>query len=813
MVKTLHTTWSPSRLPLLPCLLGVALLSGSSLPANAGSSACLEILPAPVAAEAATPPPPGTLGPDPPSLPPVLSPGADATLSIPGPGEAPPPAPPATPPGEPSTGYMEPAFPGEPAEGRVVIEGRSVSMDGAGNLHASGKVLIRSVQYTLEGDSATLDRAREWAELSGHVRLQGKAIDTRADGSVRANLKTGEWHLSGGGTAVLSPEFFPGGEVTDRLYLRTQEASTPREDAPLDLRGTRLTSCNQERPHYAFESRRIEIRPGDQVLVERPEMYLVGERLFRLPFDLVLFLDEKRNQYLPEVGHNDVEGYYAKFAYGYLVGNVGRGTVRLNLTSERGVALGLLQRIDSPRQSGEGSILWEPKEKSLSGRLTHRLELSSEWTSNLDASYQNNSGYFGDTTTLSGNLLFSRHTSSGDLQVGYQNSLYETSFGTTRRWTTSFTDRQRFGANSSMSLRALWQDQDFGGSALPSRSLDTSFEFSHRTKTLDYALLASHLFEPDLAPGQQRRYALNRQPELTVRTDSSRLGNYRLLGKVPFQTYVTLGEYEQQPADLSVFRGTFDATLGGVPEDWDSRTRATTTARFRQSLFGDTSAQYLIDGDFDLRRELGRFWQTRLHWRHSEVHGYQPIALDYGSRTDVLRWETVHARADRTRLYLATGYDLIGGFWQNLTLTGEWMPSPRTKLSLQTSYDVERGRMLPLGLIWKQVDTPRYYLSLAGEYDAAGIGLTRVSGELDWQFNPLWRLSMVSSYSGYSKQIDTMSVQLQRDLHCLVGSVGYNLELNQVSVSLGIKAFPNSEQALGIGRTGAQFQTLPGQYF
>ena len=708
---------------------------------------------------------------------------------------------------------MEPAFPGQPAEGRVVITAvpGKVFWDENGVLHATGKVLLKSTQYALEGDEATLDKAHEWATLSGHVRLQGKSIESTGR-SVRANLKTGEWSLAEG-TATILPEFFTGGQVADKLYLTAGSASSPREKGPIDLDNARLTSCNLEHPHYFFQCQRVEVRPGDRVIADHPSLYLLGYRVIRYPWKLVLFLDDKHNRYLPDVGHNDVEGYYMKFAFPYLVGALGQGLIHLNLTTMRGTGLGFEQQVVSARTQGLASVMWEPNESALTSRVSDHYIFSPSLTSDLDASYQSNSGYFGNTTSLDGNLLLSRHTSQGDQQLGYQNSISQSSSGSSSRWTSTFSDRERYGAQTSSSLRATWENFDYGGSGQSQQDVNTNFELTHTAGSLDMDLLASKLFEPSLIPGATRQYALNRLPELTVRTGTSRMKNYQLLGKIPFETSVVLGQYEQQPADIEAFRGAVDTTVGGNLQHWGKRTETTMSGRFMQSWFSDTSAQYIIGGDFDVRRDLGHDWQTRLHYTEGETHGFEPIALDFGSRASCVTLDTVQATTDRTRLEISSGYDFIGSFWQDLRVTGEWMPNAKSKLSLQTSYDLQDGLWRPLGLIWTQVALPRYYYTLAGEYDLGGTGLTRVSTELDWRPNRLWDLSMVSSWSGYTHTVDTLSMQLQRDLHCMIGSLSYDLAQHQIGFSLGIKAFPNPEQAFGVSRNGAQFQPLPGQYF
>ena len=65
--------------------------------------------------------------------------------------------------------------------------------------------------------------------------------------------------------------------------------------------------------------------------------------------------------------------------------------------------------------------------------------------------------------------------------------------------------------------------------------------------SVDLDLLASKLFQPSLMPGATAQYALNRLPELTVRTGSSRMHDYQLLGKIPFVPALREGGDEGVP--------------------------------------------------------------------------------------------------------------------------------------------------------------------------------------------------------------------------------------------------------------------------
>ena len=72
---------------------------------------------------------------------------------------------------------------------------------------------------------------------------------------------------------------------------------------------------------------------------------------------------------------------------------------------------------------------------------------------------------------------------------------------------------------------------------------------------------------------------------------------------------------------------------------------------------------------------------------------------------------------------------------------------------------------------------------------------------------------MLAAYSGYTHKLDQLEVQLLRDLHCMLASVSYNKALDEFRVNFGIKAFPSSERAFGMGAGGARFESTFGEMY
>jgi len=750
--------------------------------------------------------------PPPPDQPEVTTPEGDSTdETLREPPQIPDqPSPPTTEP--PAAGAAdEQPFPPEPTDDKVIFEADDFHYE-AGAIIGEGNVILRMEDMTVYADVVEIDEDGEQAMVHGNLRIETPEQTSWGE-RLLVNLENEDWELREGRTRI-EPEFFDPEQVREPLYLEGKRVLSHQGGDLVELFEGQFTSCELKHPHYALRSRHVELRQGNKVVLEKPSIYLLGQRLIRLPFNVVLSLEENKNRVLPEIGQNPVEGYYAKFAYLYLAGLASSGLAKLNITQSRGVGLGLTHYIDSDRQRGEGSVFFEPSQGALTSRILHEYQLTPQLSSNLRASYQQNSGYFGTSASDSLDLTLHRRGVSADSQLGLRRSASASAYSTSRQYVANFRHQQRLGPQARWSLRTNASRRSYSFSDVPDDELDAEFEYHHSGERLDWQLRADNRYDLDGdAYTGDNYFALNRLPELTVNTDTRRLGDYKLLGRVPFRGTLQLGNYQQEPDDISVGRAAIDARFGGGERQISERCRLDMSGRYLQAFYDEGSALYLTSFNATVRQEWGGDWATRLRYGHQSRHGYAPLRLDYGGRSHSVYWEAAQLRPDHSRIFLSSGYDFISDRWRDVLLRTEYMPSASSKLELQSGYSLEYARWRPLSLRWRQVKPDRFFLTVSTDYDLDRTQLTRATMELDWRWHRWWRIELLTGYSGYRKDFSTFDIQLTRDLHCMVASVAYSQGLDEFRFNLGIKAFPSPERILGIGRSGALFQSGPGQYF
>ena len=672
----------------------------------------------------------------------------------------------------------------------------------AGETEGEGNLEVRYQDLTVRSFRGRLDKDRVWGAFSGDVKMEAKLYSTTAT-ELRMNLDTEEFSATQA-AAEVAPEYFEG-QVLAPIYVRAAEV-VGRPDRVTATAGM-ATSCDVwPHPHWMLQSERITVVPEERVTFRRPALYLFGNLLFRYPWDLQLSLRRRENRFLPEVGQNAVEGYYAKFAYGYSLNDENSGFIRLHLTQKRGVGLGFDHTLDAGEQYAELSMFTEPSQGSFTGRLLHRGQYSDPLTSNLSLSFQENSGYGYGSQSLSGDLTLRYDTTAAHTSLGLQHSALSSGVSTSRRSSSAFSHRQQIGASGEWEIRTNYQDSSYLTGQAADQELETQFTWRQDFRAFTANLGANHRFDIDGGryTGDSSYFSLNRLPNLVLTTDSARLGNLRLLGN-RFTSTVYLGYFDQQPDDIQSYRTGLELSLPAMTHEFGKNSSLRTSARLRQ-MFYTGAARWTFDAQTEYRLKLPDFWQTRFSFNYSHPEGFAPIRTDYSSPTAVLYFEAVRLVAERMRVNLTCGRDFENGTYHDAIMRGEFLLSPRNRFELQSGYSIENSQFRPVNLRWVYATKRSWWSALTVNYDLDQSNLTNLSLDVDWTPLDKWRLQFLGGYSGYGG-LDQADVRITRDLHCMLAQLSYSKATSEIRVGLGIKAFPSDTRTFGVGQSGRYFES------
>ncbi len=714
------------------------------------------------------------------------------------------------PPGPPTSPRPETSGTQAPADSeQISLKANEVYYTGQGT-QAWGSVDVKYQDYEATADILGIDKERVWLDLRGDVVIKSSDMVTTAD-KLELNLDTEHWHASNTRTTV-QPEFFQTG-VVEPLYLEGRHIHG--RPGLMDMTSGYGTSCDlPDHQHYMLRSSQIKVLPDRYVSFHRPTLYLFGHRILRYPWDLRLSLSERTNAFVPAVGQNDAEGYFAKFAYMYLLNEANSGVLRLHLTQKRGTGLGFDHDFDLGSNYGDLRFFSEPSEGSWSGRLSDRQYFSDSVTADLISNVQSYTAYGTDSKSMSNSLTFNSRTGTSQSVLGLQEANTKTVYNENTRRTVNLTHRQQASENYNWEVRSTMQSSRYSATQPANEELNAEIRLRGRETAYNWEAVTQKRYDLDGSKytADDSYYSLDYLPELTAQTDTERLGGYRLLGRARVQASLNLGRYSQQPEGLDVSRAALDISLPGRREDIGGGHMMQNSLRFQQQFTSEGSAQYYANLRSDLQGNLGDTWSYRWNYNFGSPHGYTPLRRGYSSRSNSMGLQLVRVVPDSMRLDLSTGYDFVYDYYRDATFRGQFMLARDSRLELQTSYSILRSQWRPITARWLRASTG-WYSALTAYYDLDQNKLRRASSEINWRLSDQWNLDIAAGYSGYTHKLDQLEIQVLRDLHCMITSVTYNKELNEFRFNIGIKAFPSDERQFGVGAGGAQFESTFGQYY
>jgi hypothetical protein len=703
----------------------------------------------------------------------------------------------------------EPGASPELAEDEFKVEADSVYYE-AGAIYGRGHVRIHHKDLVISAEEAEIDDTQTWAQLRGNVLITSP--DWRTTGkSIRVNLDTEEWELLDGETK-LDPEFFEG-SVREPVYVRGDRVAEYPQSDTIVAEEAGLTTCDRDDPHYDLRSDSIRIRLGRDITLDHPSVYVLGRRLFRYPGKLRFRITDDRSRLIPELGHNDIEGFYAKFAYPYEAGPSANGLLRLHLTSKRGIGAGAEHAFDTPKSAGEIGFFYEPEMGAYSATVRHRYQYTRSLSTNLNASLQTNSGYgLGSTTSFSSDLTIRNDTGDAHTTLGFQESQTSGSGYSSRRFTNNFTHQQRGPAEIDWTVRSTYRASAYGSDEPTDEELDVSLDMSRRQDAFDWDLSyrQRHDIDGDRYERDSQYFALDQLPAISLQSDTDRLG---LKWGVPIRTRLELGHFRQQPDDLAISRASFDAEVYGETVRLAPEHELRSGAAFRQSWYSDGSAQYDLRLTNAFQSHWGGPWYSRLDWDFEQAEGFSPMRLDFAAKRHDVELDLSHYVANRSRIELGTGYDIETSTWRDLLMRAEFTPNLRNRFEVQTAYDIERSAFRPLEVRWQFVKQHKLDLGLTTSYDIERSELSRVTMDSDWVINRNWRLETLTGYSGPLGELDFLEARITRDLHCWIASLSYSLSQREIRLNVGLKALPFRDWEYGLGSGGQWLSTSSGQYY
>ncbi len=602
------------------------------------------------------------------------------------------------------------------------------------------------------------------------VRLQSDALQAQGT-TLELNVDTRRWLLRNG-SAELRPQFLQD-RLLESLYLRGEQLSG--EGKQVEGRDLQATTCNLDEPHFCWHADEMTATQGDRAVLRNVRLEILGRTVLSLPTVVVPLREGLDESPLPDVGYTDEEGFYLRYAIGYLLARELVGSARLDLMQKRGVGLNLQQ--DFLRGDARLYYLRDLRQRTdnLTGGLTYRQNfgaLQTQWRWD----YRQNSY-----------LLFANNTAS-DLRTDWQ-----LPFGTGALNLSASESRNRTGSFENISRTLVIQDNrrfgalqwNLSGEYSEFENLTSGSRSGNRQWTtranLRYGLGSANLtldYNRFLPVGESPTFlgGLERLPEVSLVAPAEWWG----LSLPDNQIRISAGRYvEGVQTRLQRDRYGFEwqGRLGTPNPRAQTATGFRWNYSFKQTFYSDDTAQYVLQSVAEQSFGLGGRSVFSLRWNYLRPYGYSPLGLDrtgfYNLLSGDLRWFV----GGGWSLSAQTSYDLRARDrnrdpWSLLNLNLEYEPAPYLRWRNQFSYDPNRERLLSIqtDLLWRFGDSQ---LVFAGRYDAQRAKWGRLFLRADSVRWGRTRLSVLAQYNGYLNRFESRQLLLTYDLHCAELEVRY----------------------------------------
>ncbi len=685
--------------------------------------------------------------------------------------------------------------------GRMTRTGQTLVVEGPAHVQFRG--------YDIFADRVEGDLDTEVFQLEGKVRLIGAdAVVTGQTVQVRFKERT---FRATDGEAELRPSFTKG-RMLDDLYLGGKLTYGSEHEAFAS--DSYFTTCNLEHPHYAFDAARSVIRPGKRAILRDVRIEVLGRTIIRLPY-LSIPLEDYSDRYLPDVGQSRDEGLYVKTHTGVpLRSSSTTLDARVDYYSKLGGGLGGDYQYDHAGTSGSiklfgitggpGTIDASNQHRQKFGPLT--LDVSNEYRRHNYLSSP-------DGTQLStrGSLLYQQGGGS-TTRLSYQRSSNESPGFSYGMSSTSLSDQRTWSRALRTTLDAnLVANQSSFSSGTPTEreQLDVRFrgtqDLTRATAELEYVR--------SIPVGETTNFfsASDRTPVFTLKSTSQQLFGPKGTGLgFPFQTQLSMGEYVDARSRDRLSRGAFEFAFQR-PDASKKRLTADVDGRFKQGIYSDDTAQYVVGMGANVRYKLGSDTGVNLRYNYLRPFGFSPLQIDRSGEYHQLGLDVNYRPARSVLLGAQTGYDLLDQQlastpWQSVGVRAEFEPSKWLLFRAFSTYDTfQQGwSNIRMDLAYKPGAT---FVRATARYD----GIRHTWGQvglsvLDLKWGRL-RASTDLVYNGYLKQFEARHFDFRYDLHCaeavlqiIDNPLGFRSG-REIQFFIRLKAFP-FDTPFGTGRRG-----------
>lgn len=677
--------------------------------------------------------------------------------------------------------------------------------------------LIGAVEFEDRGYKVFADQVEGNID-TGDYRMEGKVKvigkDALIDGeriSINTNLRT---FIAESAKSVLRPGLVKG-SIRDDLFIEGARFSGDerRQIGEEDD----VTTCNLDHPHYQLHARNSDLIRGDRLILRHVDFIVFGRKYLTIPY-LYIPLREQTYNYLPEVGQSPDEGFYIKNRVGIpLHGDNNRLVARLDYMSKLGEGIGGEYAYKVGHIAGllKAYTIIGGDQRTVTINHSHRQEF--RWGSlSVDTDYQQNNYLSAPGSTLVGirgslalrpdangsssRLTFSRSGSSSDSYSSFNDSV-------------AVSDQRIWNKRLKTTLDVTMTKSSSSNSSSGTTTSDTREQVDIRFRGDEDLKQATASLEVQrsVPVGHLDNFfgSADRYPVLSLMSDISRLFGPKAR-VLPFRTEFSLGSFADPVTQSNITRTYFDfnfnRSAGKGKLKWD------TNGDFRQALYSDDTAQYVLTGGTNLSYQVGKDTYANLRYNYNRPYGYSPLQIDRTGYIHSTSIDLSYRLNQRFSAGVQTGYDISRLDtkdipWQQIGIKTEYSVKDFLLFRTQTSYDTlqEAWSNVRLDLTWKRRNES---LGIGARFDGLRHTWSNANVFIENITTGKTTVSASLNYNGFTQQFDTQQYNFVYSLHCweavlsvIDNATGFRSG-REINLFFRLKAFP-FQSPFGTSRQGS----------
>ena len=644
--------------------------------------------------------------------------------------------------------------------------------------YGSGDIVITFDDLYLTGDQFFWDQQKNELYLEGNVTLsQG---DAYMEGeSLVYNIANEQGEFGKPRTQLVSEK------INGPIFVFGDQMQISSGD--YFLHDGIVSTCDLSEPHYHLAVNKIEVYPGQKMVIYGVRFYEGKLPLFYWPY-LVIPLDERYEDLdfsLPEIGYNPTDGYYIKNRYNYHLSPNAYGSLLYDYYTRKGLGLGVDHHYRHD-EFGDGAVAFYllpfAASKYLLAQIAHEYKsdnISFSTTNSYLRQYEE--AVLTQDTVSSTSFAYQTGTTrvTADLNYVLERKASENS----KAWSASGSLHQQIlpAWYLELSSKVVAKDE--------TRTYDHLAETTYTYDNHRFNLAFQQKYNPDVLSGSAAPTwkSMNRLPELTWQWSNPSLPGLSFPGR--FQ--LSVGRFKEYPANVTSWR--LASSLELFSRSWRSDFGTTIT------YSGNVSASFYDSGQ-SLRAAYGRVGVTQkltdttsltANYYKRLVWGETPFRFDQQNPQDLLRGTFRFTKRPWT-ITINTGYDFLRDRYETLRTQVNFNSAAQPVTARMTlNYDLNNRRFGD----WSGNVTYRpqsdWTFNLGVVYNIKDQKLKRINGKILFDLTETIKLSYDLNYEpAKTPKLRQGKLVLTFDLHCRKLEMSYDQVREEFRVQYSINAFP-----------------------